>query len=37
MAFSIAPIALMSNGAIRMIRGSGEVNDASCCSGVGVP
>ncbi len=37
-AFSIAGIALTSNGEIRMIvRASGEVNDASCWIGVGVP
>jgi hypothetical protein len=36
-AFSIAPIALWSNGAMMMIRASGTVNDASCWSGVGLP
>ena len=35
--FSMADIALMSNGAMMMTRASGAVNEASCCSGVGVP
>ena len=37
MAFSMLGIAPMSNGAIRMVRASCEVKDASAWSGVGVP
>ncbi len=37
MARSMLPIAPMSYGAIRMMRASCEVNDASCWIGVGVP
>ncbi len=35
--FSMADIALWSNGLMMMTRGSGAENDASCCSGVGEP
>ena len=34
---STLPIAPRSKGAMMMIRASGEVNDASCWSGVGAP
>ena len=37
MAFSMFFIAPWSYGEIRMTRASGAVNEASCCSGVGVP
>ncbi len=34
---SMAPSDDLSNGATRMVRASGVVKDASCCSGVGLP
>ena len=37
MDFSIAPIALRSNGEIIRVRGSGTENEASCWIGTGVP
>ena len=37
MTFSMAAMALRSKGVISMVRGSGELNVASCCSGVGAP
>ncbi len=36
-AFSIAGVADLSNGDTRIVRASGLLNDASCCSGVGAP
>jgi len=36
-AFSIAVVDDLSNGETRMVRASVTLNDASCCSGVGLP
>jgi hypothetical protein len=36
-AFSIEPIAFLSNGCTSRVRGSGTENDASCWSGTWVP
>jgi hypothetical protein len=35
--FSMALIAPLSKGEMRMVRASGVWNDASCCRGVGAP